>query len=213
LFGAILAGIATVVTAIAYRGSEGQTYWPLNHWVSELGQLGVSELAQVFNVGLMVIGVCFAIFMAGLAWERGGALAWIYGPLGVAAGIAGTFVGVFPMNFLDQHGIAALTFFNLGWVCVALASIDFWRRPEGRFPRWLAWIGAFTVASFIGFLIVLFPLLSGDGLAAPENRPTFWIVPTLEWALITGILAWTFATSWTWLRGVRTSLPGAAAAP
>ena len=159
----------SVVTALAYTGSKGQPYSPLNHWVSELGEVGVSELAAVFNVGLIVGGLCFAVFMAILGWTSGGALAWLYAPIGVLAGIAGMFVGVFPMNNLDLHGIAALSFFNLGWICVGLASIDFYRRPETRFPRWLAWIGVFTVAAFIGFLIVLLPLIGGEGLGAPDR--------------------------------------------
>ena len=130
----------------------------------------------------------------------------LYGLVGVVAGIGGTFVGVFPMNDLDLdlHGLAALTFFVMGWIVVALASIDFVRRPDERFPRWLAVIGAVTVVFSLGFLIVLLPLIaSGDGLAAPEIRPDVWIVPILEWAVLIGILTWVFATGWTWWRGIR----------
>ena len=145
-------------------------------------------------------GLCFAGFIAILGWTRGGALAWLYALIGVVAGIAGMFVGIYPMNNLDLHGLAALSFFNLGWICVGLASLDIYRRPETRFPRWLAWIGVFTVAAFIGFLIVLLPLIGGEGLGAPENRPDVWVVSILEWAVIAGILAWTFATSITWWR-------------
>ena len=38
-----------------------------------------------------------------------------------------------------------------------------------------------TVAAFLGFLIVLMPSLTGEGLGAPTNRPDVWIVPILEW--------------------------------
>jgi hypothetical membrane protein len=203
LAGSVVMTVAAVVTALAYSGTAAEPYSPLNHWVSELGELGVSELAALFNVGLVVGGLSFAVFIATLAWQRRGMLAWLYGPIGIAAGIAGMFVGVFPMNQLDAHGIAALSFFNLGWICVGLASLDFWRRPERRFPRWLAWIGVLTVAAFIGFLIVLLPLIGEEGLGAPSVRPDVWIVPILEWLVIGGILGWTFATSLTWWRAVR----------
>jgi hypothetical membrane protein len=202
--GSIVIGAASVVTALAYTGTQGERYSPLTHWVSELGQEGVSELALVFNIGLIVGGICFAVFMLTLGLARRTGLAWLYTPIGIAAGVAGMFVGVFPMNNLDLHGIAALTFFNLGWICVGLASWDFVRRREPRFPWWLAVIGALTVIAFIGFLIVLMPLLGGEGLAAPEVRPQpFWVVPTLEWAVVIGILLWTFATSLTWWRADR----------
>jgi len=169
---ALIIGGAALVAAIVYRGSKGQAYSPLNHWVSELGQTGVSQLAQVFNFGLVVGGILFAIFMIGLAASRSGVLRLLYGALGVVAGIAGAFVGIFPMNNLEGHGLAALTFFMLGWIVVGLASIDFLRDSDPRFPWWLAIIGALTVAAFLGFLVVLSPLLSGDGLAAPDVLQT-----------------------------------------
>jgi hypothetical membrane protein len=198
--GALTIGGAAFIAAIVYRGTHGQAYSPLNHWVSELGQTGVSELAIVFNFGLVVGGILFAMFMIGLAGARTGLLRLLYGALGVVAGIAGAFVGIFPMNNLDAHGKAALTFFILGWVVVGLASIDFLRDRDPRFPWWLAIIGALTVAAFLGFLVVLYPLLSGDGLAAPDVRPNVWIVPILEWAVLIGILAWVFLTGLTWWR-------------
>ena len=113
-------------------------------------------------------------------------------------------MGVFPINNLDLHGIAALTFFNLGWIVVGLASLDFLLRHDARFPRWLLAIGALTVLFFVAFLAVLLPLIaSGAGLGAPDPRPTFWIVSTLEWAVLIGILAWVFGTGWTWWRTLR----------
>jgi hypothetical membrane protein len=198
IVGASVIALASLVTAIAYTGSKGEAYSPLNHWVSELGQVGVSQLSLVFNLALIVGGGLFVVFMIALAAVRSGMLRYFYGAVGVVAGIGGLFVGVFPMNNLDLHGIAALTFFNLGWIAVGLASIDFVRARDTRFPHWLAVIGGLTVVAFVGFLAVLLPLLGGEGLAAPEVRPDFWIVPTLEWAVLIGILAWVFATGVTW---------------
>ena len=204
LIGVSIISLGSIAAAVAYVGNKGEPFSPLNHWVSELGEVGVSELSTVFNVSLILGGIEFVIFMIGLAATRGGLFALLYGLVGVVAGIGGIFVGVYPMNNLDRHGIAALTFFILGWVVVGLASIDFVRRPDERFPRWLAVIGALTVVFFAGFLYVLLPLIaSGDGLAAPEIRPDIWIVPILEWAVLIGILAWVLAASWTWWRHIR----------
>jgi hypothetical membrane protein len=200
IVGSSIIALVCIVAAIAYTGSQGQRYSPLNHWVSELGQTGVSELAGVFNAGLIIGGACFVVFMLGLGWLRQSRLGWTYAAIGAIAGVAGAFVGIYPMNNLDLHGIAALTFFDLGWIAVGLASIDFVRTPDERFPRWLAVIGGLTVIAFVGFLAVLLPLLSGAGLAAPDVRPDVWIVPILEWAVLAGILLWVFATGWTWRR-------------
>jgi hypothetical membrane protein len=194
IVGALAITAGSVISALAYKGTEGEAFSPLNHWVSELGQLGVSSLAGVFNVGLMVGGTCLALFMVGLAASRPGRLRYLYGPIGAISGIAGIFVGVAPMNYVGPHAIAAQTFFNLGWIAVGLASIDFLRRPDPRFPRWLSSLGGLTVLAFISFLIVFYQPDTTTG------HPPFRLVMTLEWLVLALIIGWVFLTSWRWLR-------------
>lgn len=194
IVGAVAISGASLISALAYRGTEGEPFSPLNHWVSELGQLGVSSLAAVFNVALMIGGACLAIFMLGLAASRSGRLRYVYGPVGAISGIAGIFVGVAPMNYTGPHTIAAQTFFNLGWIAVGLASVDFLRRPDVRFPRWLSALGGLTVVAFIYFLIVFYQPDTTTG------HPPFRLVMTLEWLVLAGIIVWVFAASWRWLR-------------
>jgi hypothetical membrane protein len=201
LLGSSVIAIGSVVTALAYTGSKGQPYSPLNHFVSELGELAVSRLAVVFNLSLIVGVVCFVVFMIGLAAAGQGMLRVQYGAVGVIAGIGGTFVGVFPMDYLDQHSLAALTFFLLGLVTVLLASIDFVRRPDPRFPRWLAVLGGATVLAFAAFLVILFG--EAGGLAHPDERVAVWPLTIFEWLLIVGILLWVFLTAWSWRRATR----------
>lgn len=205
LLGSTVIAAGSVITAIGYSGKKDEAYSPFSHWVSELGETGVSPLAPVFNLGLVIGGICFVIFMIGLAATRTGWLRFVYGALGVIAGLAGTGVGIFPMNQLDMHALVALTFFNLGWIVVGIASVDFLRAKDPRFPMGLSIIGGLTVAAFIGFLVSLQTegLVGEDALAPPEIRQDFWIVPTLEWALIIGILTWVFLTAWSWRRATR----------
>jgi hypothetical membrane protein len=201
LIGASVIALGSIVAAIAYTGVKGESYSPLNHFVSELGELGVSELARVFNVALNIGGVCFVLFMIGLAATRRGRLRYVYGTTGVIAGVGGAFVGVFPMNDLDKHGLAALTFFVLGMVTVLLASVDFVRAPDPRFPRWLSVIGGAAVVAFAIFLVIL----TGEagGLAHPEERVAIWPLTIFEWLLIVGILGWVFLTAFAWRRASR----------
>lgn len=201
LIGAGVIALGSIVTAITYTGAKGEQYSPLNHFVSELGELGVSELARVFNASLIIGGVCFVLFMLGLAATRGGRLRFAYGATGVIAGIGGAFVGVFPMNDLDRHSVAALTFFVLGLVTVLLASVDFVRVRDSRFPRWLSAIGGATVVAFAIFLAIL--VGEAGGLAHPEERVAVWPLTIFEWLLIVGILGWVFLTALAWQRATR----------
>jgi hypothetical membrane protein len=201
LLGSTVILLGSLVTAIAYTGSKGQRYSPLNHFVSELGEIGVSELAPVFNACLNIGGICFVVFMVGLAATRTGVLRYAYGLTGVVAGVGGALVGTFPMNDLDKHALVALTFFLLGLVTVLLASIDFLRADDPRFPRWLSVVGVATVLAFGAFLVTL----TGEagGLAHPDERVAIWPLTVFEWLLIVGILVWVFLTAFTWRRATR----------
>ena len=192
--------LASVVAAIANTGAAGQGYSPLNHWVSELGELGVSAFALLFNLGLVAGGLALALFMAALGALRRSRLAWLYVPIGVIAGVSGALVGVFPMNGRGIHIVVALGFFVLGWMAVGLASIDIWRRPDPRFARWLPILGAVTVALFLLFLSVYIPYLyTGTG----ADRPPLSVATILEWLVLLGIIGWVLAASYTWWRHSR----------
>jgi hypothetical membrane protein len=201
ILGASVITIGSIVTAVAYRGAEGERYNPLNHFVSELGELAQSELAALFNLSLIVGGVCFAVFMGGFAASRRGRLGMVAGGVGVLAGIGGSFVGVFPMDYSAQHVIAASTFFNLGWIAVGLASLDFVVHRDRRFPIPLAILGLFTVVAFIGFLREVGGNTTAGGLlVTPEVRPDVWAMPALEWLTIAGIVSWVLLVGLAWLR-------------
>jgi hypothetical membrane protein len=189
--------VASLVAAVAYSGTIGEAFSPLNHWVSELGEMGVSSLALVFNSGLFIGGLALALFFAALGLLRRTRLAWTYLLVGVIAGVSGAFVGVFPMNNRGIHIVFALGFFVLGWVAVGLASFDIWRRPEPRFSRWLPALGAITVAVFLMFLSVYIPYLyTGTG----SDRPDVSVATVLEWLVLVGIIGWVLVGSFSWWR-------------
>jgi hypothetical membrane protein len=198
--GSALFVLASIVAAAGYTGSAGQGFSPLNHWVSELGEVGVSRLALLFNVGLVIGGLALALFMAALGTLRRTRLARFYVPIGAVAGVSGALVGLFPMNQRGIHIVVALGFFVLGWVAVGLASWDIWRRPDPRFARWLPALGAVTVALFLLFLSVYIPYLyTGTG----ADRPQLSVATTLEWLVLLGMIGWVLAASFTWWRHAR----------
>jgi hypothetical membrane protein len=199
IVGAGVIAVGSIATALAYRGADGQPYSPLNHFVSELGELAQSELAGVFNLSLIVGGVCFAGFMSGLAASGPRLLRRLAGGVGVVAGLGGAFVGVLPLDYGASHGLAASIYFNLGWIAVALASLDFVVRRDHRFPRGLALLGFVTVIAFIAFLHEAANTSALGQLAVPEVRPDVWAVAALEWLTIVGIVGWVLSVSVLWL--------------
>jgi hypothetical membrane protein len=199
MFGAVVLAACSLIAGLVYTGTVGERFSPLNHWVSELGEEGVSTLATLFNIGIMVSGICLAVFMTALGFLRRSMLAWLYVPVGIVSGVGGAFVGVFPMSSTGPHVPAALTFFVLGWVAVGLASIDIYRRPDPRFPRWLAWLGALTVLAFLVFLSLYIPYLTYTGAGSPDRAP-FQLVVVFEWLVLVGIIGWVFVASLSWWR-------------
>ncbi len=208
---AILAGCA--VSGLSYTGADGEAYSPLNHWISELGQLGVARMAHAFNVLVGLSSAFFLVFVIGLWLTSGSRLRWGFGPAGVVAGIGGLFVGIFPMNDPTPHVTAAGLFFGFGWIFVALASIAFVRQREARHPIWLGFAGVVPVVASIAFIVSLrVDAFARErmGSAGPiTDRPDVWVAAILEWTALVSIIAWVLLTSLVWLRASPRDATGA----
>lgn len=194
IIGVAVISAAMFITALTYTGRGGESYSPLNHWVSELGEIGVSVLAPVFNVGLIAGGICLAVFMVATAIVMGGITSWFFGAAGLASGAAGLLVGVFPMNNLEAHAGVALLFFVCGLVAVLIFSAAALLRPIPAFPRAMALPGLPVIAAFVWFVIEVFSLpdLSIQAFAAPDPaaRLAFWPVAAAEWLVALTVLVW-----------------------
>jgi hypothetical membrane protein len=68
--------LAIIYSVLQYRGKRGERFSLLNHFISELGETGVSKGARVFNVGLTVGGLVSMPFIIGLGIAFGGILGW-----------------------------------------------------------------------------------------------------------------------------------------
>ena len=202
----IIAG-ATIITALFYSGRKHERFSMLNHFISELGEQGVSRLAPVFNSGLIVGGVTLIPFIIGVGlsldsiWAKLGALAGIGAALGCAA------VGIFPMNRLAPHAKAAFTFFRLGLGTILLFGIAIFAQPAGNriVPLSANIFGALAVLSYAAFLILVtrktMPHETAEALnpEAISERPRVWHLVILEWAI--------FLTTHLWFLGVALTLP------
>lgn len=185
--------LASLISGLAYTGTDGQPYSPLNHFVSELGQVSVSQLAAVFNIGLILGGGLIVVYMVGLAQLMRGPLRYIFGLIGIVAGISGVLVGVFPMDQLALHSFVATIFFNTCWIAVALFCAYLLLTKPPLVSRWVLIPGLITVISSILFLREIFTIRS---LAAPSERPAFFAATVFEWLVVIGVLVWTFSVAW-----------------
>jgi hypothetical membrane protein len=66
--GAASAILGALIAGLAYRGRQNERYSILNHFISELGEVGISRLAWVFNLGLILCGLC--LLPASLSLDR-----------------------------------------------------------------------------------------------------------------------------------------------
>lgn len=195
---AIMVGI--LVSAIAYSGRKGEPCNPLNHFVSELGEIGVSDAALAFNSSLVVAGLCFTVFLVGVAVYLRSWFSFVFGGAGLVTGVSGLMVGLLPMNNLEPHIIAAMTFFNSGMVTMGLFSAHALLSRQRRFPRSFSVAGILVTAVFALFLYLPSPSEPTGDLAEAtsgllENRPGVWLVAMLEWLVVLSVVVWVAAVA------------------
>lgn len=188
--------IAFLIVAIAYRGRIGEPYSPINHVVSELGEVGISRLAWLFNGVLIIGGIGILLGIISLTLHLQGWFSYFILVLGFITGLSGTFVGIFPMNQIYSHLSAALTFFNTGWIVTGAFSLYVLFARQKQFPRWLAFPGFMTAIAFVVFMRYSGNLMEGSqsvdeilGVA----RPQVWSTAIVEWVVVLTILIWVAA--------------------
>jgi hypothetical membrane protein len=191
--GTVVAAIAMVVTAATYTGASGENFSFLNHFISELGDVGVSANAWLFNAGLIVSGILFVCFCVGLALHLRGLWAILGAVTGAAAGALCAGVGLFPMNDLGRHIFIAMWFFRCGLATTLLFAIAILRQPRGasRVPKGTSFFSLLAVAAYAGFLI--FAWVGGGSPLSPftmAHRPSFWLLAVSEWFVYWATIAW-----------------------
>ncbi len=198
LSGVVIIFLAVLTTAAVYQGRDDEPYSLLNHFISELGERGISKLALVFNVGLILGGLMLALLMAGLGLFLHDSLGYLAAAAGVYAGASCSMVGVFPMNNLKRHIPVALSFFYSGLVFTSLFSVFILSDPQGKLPLWLLMPSLVTVASFVGFLFLpkrFDPKEVWSLDPSKFERPRLLLITILEWAVFVSVIGWLLGVS------------------
>ena len=186
---ASLVGLVFILTPqLFYVGAEGEPYSMFNHAVSELGELGVSELAWMFNIGMFFAGILFIPFMIGLGLYIDNIISKITAVVGVYSSVSIVLVGVYPMNYLYEHSIAAISFFLSGMVMTLLWAIAILVQREVRIHKGLS-LGGFINMTI--FALFLYGPFGGFG----EPRPEFSMRLTLEWTIYWAIVGYLLVLS------------------
>lgn len=204
LFGTSLVILSVFLSAIFYRGKLGERFSLLNHFVSELGEVGVSPLAKLFNISFIIGGLTLVPYMVGLGFLLGSVLGWIATAFGIISSFACSAVGIFPMNNLTPHGKAAMTFFRAGLAMILFYGLAILFQPSGRqvisqFANILSLIAFCAYAAFLTLTAVKKPLPQADDNLDPqqvwEDRPRFSLLTILEWAIFFSTILWIFGTA------------------
>ena len=195
--GLISLGIGT--STLRYQGKRGERFSLLNHFISELGEVGISPSAKLFNLGMILGGLTLLPYMIGLGFWFDSLAGWLGSATGVVAVLAVAAVGIFPVNNLTAHTRAAMTYFRTGLVMVIFFALAIIFQPAGHKPIPQA-ANVLSLLAFIAYAAFLF--LSGrrndqDRVEALDphmesERPRILLLPLLEWAVFFTTLLWLF---------------------
>jgi hypothetical membrane protein len=182
--------IGALAAAIPYRGYAGESYSPLNHFISELGEIAASRLAWSYNLGIVVGGLGLGIFLLLVSRAMSGRPRVAFVIFSLAAAISGPLCGVFPMDYHSTHRLVSAAFFLTGWLVAGTFTLWLLRARESAFPRWLIVPGLLVVTVFVSFIAVYSTYQPEDPNAHILVRSDVWTVPLLEWASLLSLLGW-----------------------
>ena len=191
----IILGIGT--SALRYQGKQGERFSLLNHFISELGEVGVSPSASLFTLGMILGGLTLLPYMIGLGFRFASLAGWLGSATGVVAVLAVAAVGIFPVNNLTAHIRAAMTYFRAGLVmviCYALAIL-FQPAGPGTLPQAANVLSLLAFIPYAGFLFLSGRRYDQNGSEALDpqmesERPRISLLPILEWAVFFTTILW-----------------------
>lgn len=199
-----IAGLATcfilysviLIAAMPYIGEQGETYSVFNHFISELGSTKHSYYHYIYNNGLIIASLGFALFTYGIGAYATTKTTKIAVVMGVISSLLCVGVGLVPEDHRVPHLILAFSFFCLMALAAALFSWSIWKDEENPFPKHAAVHGFMIPISFVFFISMPKDLMAVKRIEGPLFvRPDIWWLPFLEWVIFAALTSWIMVVS------------------
>jgi hypothetical protein len=196
----VIIGLTTLYTARGYSGKSQEKFSTFNHFISELGEVGVSARAGVFNLGLIAGGLVLIPFFIGLGLRLNDVWAWLGIVSGLWTALSIFFVGVYSMDNLPPHIKAANSYFCSGLVTVVMFSLAilFQTTHPASIDRWAVLFCLPAAAAYGASLILVIKVKQASGSSsrldpqAVPDRPRIWALPIVEWSVYFATFLWFF---------------------
>jgi len=156
----------------------------------------VSRFAWAFNFGLILSGISLIGASISLGLMLPGLLSKIGMGLGIICSIALVMVGFFPMNNIEAHGRAAITYFRSGLLMMVFFNLAIALQSQSIpvLPRNYSLAGFPAILSFASFLILIRKSTKEkeDNPLSTEDvkRPKIWPMAVVEWSIFLTIVIW-----------------------
>lgn len=195
IIGAASVILGAVTAAVVYRGRLGERYSLLNHYISELGEQCISRLAWAFNLGLVLCGLSLLPVCLGLGLSIPGVWSKLGMGFGIITALSVSLVGLFPMNKLKGHVIAAFGYFYSGLVTVILftIAITFQKGTPPVLPRLFSLAGVPAILAYAIFLVYAQVNSTTPEVALTfltQARPKIAWMALAEWSVFLTTVPW-----------------------
>lgn len=201
--GSLFILIAIVVTQFAFKNLEGGKYSMGNHFISELGWVGVSKHALIFNINLIIAGILFIVFIYGLTLQFNGIWGKLTTVFGLTSSLGCTLVGIYPLQTgvipIKLHLLAAMFFFTNALLAILTSTFMVLSQKHKIVSKLSCILNLLILSLFASLLTVDF---NNDVLRYIDfknmkiiNRPPQWNVPIIEWTIVLSIITYILLSS------------------
>ncbi len=194
--GAAILFVGIALSIRSYNEIHSGGYSLANHFVSELGWSRSSQAAALFNGGLIIANLTFLPALIAVGRSVGTRLGnWATG-FGLVALLAGACVGVWPLDHMKAHLIAALVFFFAYAIAVFLFTLAYCPWWNQKPSATMLAVGA--TSCFFAAIFLFFPknsVMEAVQQSGSFQRPDIWWLAMLEWCVVATALLWGCAAS------------------